>query len=333
MTLKEKNFMLFGLDPSQTSYRGIWLFFGVYAGATLLGAILTPPVYWGFHHFWPDMPEWLARKRVDVFFDRIRWVPIVAGIPVLIKVCGLASLANIGLSFTAANLRHFAKYALAGAGIASAVYCAQIAFANVSYRPMEAEGFADAVSTVLVSWFLGALLVALLEEVVFRALIFRCIYTGLGMLWAVALTSAFFAYKHFHVPSSIWNNIPGDGKVAEWYTGFIVAWYDTVGVFMNWDTVMFLALFMFGAVLSMIYVRTKVLWGPIGFHTGIVFAMFAYKSNVKLDFTPEQTFLFGGANPSSGLMSVILLSLMLAFLLLRRDNGAKRLKDAPGRGA
>ena len=314
---KEKDFMLFGLEPHQSSYRGVLIFFGIYFGATLIAAILTPAVYWALHDFWPN-------KRVDVFFNRVRYIPIVIGLPFMIKACGLASFANLGLHFTKQNFLRFLKYFFAGVGIAAAIFAAQAIFADVSYAPMEVKSASKLLVKILFTWILGAALIGLLEEIIFRALTFRCIYTALGMVWSVLLTSAFFAYKHFRVPSDIWQNVPGKGRVAEWDTGFFIAWYDTVGVFMNWDFVKFFSLFAFGAVLSMIYVRTKVLWGPIGFHMGIVLAMFVYKANVSLNFTEEQAFFFGGTNPSSGLLSLLILMAMLTLLTALQIRNANK---------
>lgn len=317
--LKEKDFMLFGLKPEQSTPRGILLFLGIFLGATLFAAIFTPAVFAALKDFWPN-------KRVDVFFDRLRWIPIIIGIPWMIKICGLANISNIGLALNKTNAGHFIKFFAAGIAVAALVFAAQWCLADVSYAPMAIKSVPKLLLTILFSWLLGSFVIALLEETVFRALIFRCAYTAWGAIGAVIFTSAFFAYTHFKVPSEIFKTMEGGGFETQWYTGFVVAWYNLVGIFMKWDAVMFFALLMFGAVLSMIYVRTKVLWGPIGFHMGAVLAMFIYRKNFDLNLTPEESLWLGGVNPSRGILSIILLGAMLAVLCLLqlKKNSSKK---------
>ena len=98
---REKEMMFFGLSAEEHSMRGVGLFLFIYLGATLVASILTPPVYWAvewLHSVNPsETTTWLLGKRLDIFYDRIRWVPIIIGFPWMMKECGLFSLSNLSL--------------------------------------------------------------------------------------------------------------------------------------------------------------------------------------------------------------------------------------------
>lgn len=413
--MKDKNLMLFGLSPEQSSPKGVWMFLAIYLGATLFASVLTPPVYWiaqFINDTWhTEDTQWLVGKGVDDFYDRIRWIPIVAALPWMMKACGLFSLKYAGLALTGGAARKFLAYFAFGIALAAAIFSLQIRY---SYDPHEArlrlpEGeyslsadlgggipkaetrfqvgpseerskslnreFGDArvsvtvysdpddfgkrlvvcklsgdaggafaslqnskgesftldniskkdpsgfgTGSILSAFFgglAGAMIIALLEETVFRVLIFRSIYTAWGLSWGIILTSAFFAYKHFKVPGSVFDNIPGGLCHAEWYTGFLVAWYDSVGVFINFNAATFSALTAFGAVLAVFYAKTRTLWSAIGFHAGIVAAIFTYKDNFYVYPSEEQARIFGGAGLSDGWLGCACLCAILAAALVR----------------
>lgn len=327
MIKREKDFMLFGLDADKHSYRGLYIFLFIYLGATLFAAILTPPVYWTVEYlnsiFHTETTEWLVRKGVDVFYDRIRWIPIVAGLPIMMKMCGLLSIKYLGLGFSKNNILLFLKYIVLGATLAVVIFALQAAFCTVVKNPEAGLGI-FAIVKFFAGVIGGVLALALLEETVFRGLIFRSCYTAWGTILAFVFTSAFFAYKHFKVPNEIWQNIEGGVTHADWYTGFIVAYYDTVGVFMTFNLVEFLTLFMLSALLILLYLRKKVLWPCVGFHMGIVLAIQTYRHFFNVFFTPEQQRIFGSAGLSSGYLALSLLTLLfVVFLFLPNKKNAQ----------
>ena len=115
------------------------------------------------------------------------------------------------------------------------------------------------------------------------------------------MSSLFFAYKHFKVPDCVWDKLPGGGS-ATWDMGFFVAWYDTVGIAYEFGFARFGGLFMFGAFLCLLYIRTKSLWPCVGF--------------------------LGGAGMTDGWLALAVLTAMCAALLLpsgrsSESNGAR----------
>lgn len=428
--MKDKNLMLFGLGGRESSLKGIAIFLFIYFGATLFAAILTPLFYWLAQwaynidpHFLGIDLEWLLKKGVDDFFDRIRYVPIVLGLPIMMKVCGLFSIKYIGLSINKQNIITFLRTFIAGVALAFVIFFMQyknaqkptseinlmlpcdaysftlslgkpvpdtvrninfeikdeniskensfnledgkickitnlyknkrqqkylvkielpelaqvsilknsqgenLPLTNIVPKKKETSQLLTLIAKSFLCGLVGAFLVALLEEVLFRCLIFRSAYTAWGSLWGVIFASAFFAYKHFHVPSSIWQNIPGGECHAEWYTGFIVAYYDTVGVFMNFDLTIFTALFLFGCLLCLFYMKTRILWGSIGFHAGIVATMFAYSDSFIVNPNATQKFWFGTEMLSDSIFSIIALSIIIAILVFSLRTNKRNLDE------
>lgn len=320
MFKREKELMLFGLGINRHSFEGLGLFLFIYLGATLFAAVLTAPAYWVVQ--WVDSIEstettrWLLGKGVDVFYDRLRWAPIVIGLPYMIKRCGLFSFKNIGMPFTLGAAGYFFRFFALGVGLAVVIFSFQYAFCNVKFVGAVGSELAN----ILISAILGGLILGFLEELVMRCLIMRSIYTAFDALSAVVLSSLFFAYKHFKVPNSIWDSLPGGVHNSSWDIGFFVAWYDTVGIGTSFQFVHFATLFMFGAVLCMLYIRTKMLWAPIAMHAGIVFSIQTYRKIFEIGKSPNMVY-FGGSGLTSGYMSLALLTLIFVALCMWKPKG------------
>lgn len=312
---KEKPLMLFGLDIWQSSYRGLKLFLGVYVFATLFAAVLTPPIYaiakWYNSTFHSETTQWLVDKGVDNFFDRIRYIPIILALPWILKKCSLLSLKNLGLTPSADNLIKFLKYFAFGIILAVAIFAVQIAFTDVVISP---ETNSARIAKAIFGGLLGALAVAFIEELVFRALVLRCFYTAWGAFSGILFSSLFFAYKHFKVPNSIWDNI--DVHSSSWDIGFIVAYYDTVGVFMTFDPLMFATLTVFGMALSAMYLYTRSLGSPIGFHAGIVWMIFVFNSFLANCNDAQTMRIVGSMKLSDGWVGLIVLSVIFIVFTL-----------------
>ncbi len=319
MFKREKELMLFGLDTDQYSYKGVCLFLAIYIGASVFAAILTPFAYWIVEFVnanWPsETTRWLLGKDIDIYYDRLRWAPIIISLPIMIKECGLVSFRKLGLPLNARGAKVFLQFFLSGVLISALLYSLQFAFCNVSLR----ESLNSSPSSILAAALFSSIILALLEETVFRGLIFRSFYTAFGAFSGLLFTSLFFAYKHFKVPDAAWDYIPKN--VATWDTGWLVAWYDTIGISIQFNPVTFASLTMFGGVLAMLYVRTKTLWSAVGFHAGLVFSIMTYRKFFLIGSSPYEKW-FGNAGMTNGCAALILLSLIFLFLVFKRERNA-----------
>lgn len=309
----EKEMMLFGLNPEERSYRGLILFLCAYIGAMLFAAILTVPIHsfveW-IHSVCPsDTTEYLLRKRIRVYFNRLTYLPILIAIPYLLKTCGLLSTKTLGLTFDRRSLKIFCSFAIAGISIASIIFGLQY-FVGISILE-DGKSFGK-ICSVVIGAFFGAFIVALLEEVIMRGLIMRSIYTALGSLSGILLSSLFFAYKHFGVPREVWKNLPQE-ITSSWDAGFLIAWLDTTGIAYSFSIPKFLGLLLFGIFLCIVYIRTKSLWSSIGFHFGIVFCMMIYR---KLFYATDSSLrIFFGSGATDGYLSSIVMVIAICLAI------------------
>ena len=320
MLKKEKELMLFGLPAEGRSFEGLFLFLFVYIGASVFAALLTGPVYnivlfldsnWSC-----GATRWLAGYEVDTYYDRLRWISIILGLPWMMRRCSLFSLRNIGLPINPPSLFVFLYCFIFGLCLAVSIYSLQCAFGIFEFKP----GLSPAeMVKILIVALSGAILVAFLEELVFRCLIMRSLYTAFGPVSAAILTSLFFAYKHFKVPDNVVRGLlPGGAHSPELDVGWYVAYYDTIGISFDFNLAVFLGLFMFGMLLAAIYIKTKVLWGPIALHAGLVFAMLSYGKLFSKTPGPDSVWLGGGMMTDGWLASIVLCAAFVVLLFWRR---------------
>ena len=325
MANENTNLLLFGLKDGQRSIKGAYVFLFAYVFATVLGAIFAPLSFWFAQYLHETNPSngtlaWLAGKGVDIFFDRARYVAIVLVLPVVFIKCRLTSLGALRMKLNLKALKEFAKYYLLGLLLLAAMYAMQLMFTDCAFKSISLNEFCSVLGVAFVS----TLLLAFLEELLFRDLIMRSFYTAWGMFMGIVLSSLFFAYKHFKVPSDIGGL---DLHSASWYSGFQVAWYDTVGIFMSFDAFSYISLFMFGCVLCAMFLRAKTLYAPIGFHSAAVLAIMLYKELVVPESSDSLRIVFGGVWVTKSYAAFTLLTLLLVFLLFfGQKNSAKSLK-------
>jgi len=136
--------------------------------------------------------------------------------------------------------RHF----LAGLafGILLIGICVAVAAAFGSYQAR--VSVTAHTSRVAVEVLLLLLVGALLEEVMFRGYAFQRLVEAVGPFWAITAASALFAAAHLGNPSA--------GGVYSW------AFFNTIAI---------------GVLLAIAYLRTRMLWLPLGIHFGWNFAL------------------------------------------------------------
>lgn len=318
MLKKDGEFMLLGLGAGQKSYFGVKLFFCVYIMAVLFAALLTAPSRWlveWVNNVSPsDLSAYLMRKKLYVYFNRLCYFFIIIGLPYIMGRLRLFSFANLGLKLEKDSLRVYGKCFLYGVLMAVSVFALQMIFCDVEFAHKSFGKVLGALAGAAASAFV----VGILEETIFRCLIFRCFYTAFSTAAAVAFTSAFFAYKHFRVPHSIYKSIVGD---TGFDTGFVIAYYDSFGIFYEFSAIIFASLFVFGAMLNIVYLRTKNLWAPAAIHSGIVFIMLSY--NKLFTMKSEPSLFFGTFRMTDGFVSILIMAVFTALFLKfgRRDYG------------
>lgn len=266
--------MLFNLGESERSWLGMILLAVLYLGALVIAAVLAPPVHWLIQWWHETAPNALTRDIEDNPFtdtyDRLRWLPTLIALPLVLKVCGLLSWRALGVHFRGGGGRLFLGYFFLGAGM-----LAGVAVLQANHYGARLDGgmaFEDWVF-LLAGALSGGLLIGVLEEIVFRGMAFRMIYTRFGPWLALVGTSLFFSYAHFKIPDFLWEGRTG---TVDWGSGWYVAFWTLFGITRDFNPLIFLNLFLFGMVLGALVLRYRSLMAAVGLHAGIVAAILFY---------------------------------------------------------
>lgn len=319
MLERDRQFMLFGLSPERFSWRGVKLLACVWFGALLFAGLIAPLVYFALQSLAEGNPDgWaasLVARSFDKFVDRCRYIPILLLLPWLMLVVGLLGRSQ---GFLAANdlrgrpgsAKWFLLTGILGLSLAGLIYVCQLTF--TWYWPKDIDGTGDWLK-IIGGAALSALLVGLIEEILFRSLIFRLFYTAMKPWKAILASSMVYAYLHFSAPAAY---LAGPNADPGLISGLHIALLNAVGCFLNFNVIEFANYTSLGALFCVIYLRARSLWAPIGLHAGIVFVMLVYQESVSI-FPDSLRWAFAGGGLTDGVLPLIL-TLALTFVFALR---------------
>lgn len=315
--------------------RGLWLLLVLFLGTLVAAAGMTPPVYWGVHGWAEDgsggLAGYLAEKELPRYFDRIRWLLVLAALPWLCRATGLASRRALGLTGGREAVRLAAAWLAAGFGMVAGIAGGQLAAGTASLRlPESPDSLLPALALGIGLSLLAAALVAFFEELVFRGVVFQLAHRALPAWGSVPLAAGIFALLHFQrVPSDAWPE-GIDGEPVTWTSGFAVAWRSVAATAETTDLSVFAALLAAGSILCLLFLRHGTLLAPIGLHAGWVLAARLHRRFVRVD--PEaDTAFWGSRDLVDGAFPLGLLVLLLAGMLLAFRYSAARIGGGGGR--
>lgn len=261
---RESAFILFGDGIDTYRWRGVRWFFITYFGAFWMAGLLAPLVYmWIRGMATPEDPgsviAYLQSKPVAKYVDRVRLLFAAGALVWMVGACGLWG--RFGFYWGIRGLRDLLKFLLLGMVSLGLV----VAFQSVILdpQPRSIAGVANLIEVMLAA-LAGGLLIGWLEESIFRGMVLRMFYSATKPIPAVILSALVFAAVHFKsVPDGI-------GEPYHWYSGILVAGYQSVSVLLNVEAIDFLNLFLAGIVLNLVFLRTGSLVGCMGMHAGWV---------------------------------------------------------------
>jgi uncharacterized protein len=227
------------------------------------------------------------------------------GIWPLIKALGFRSWAEIGLRKGRPIFRDMGAGLLIGTVLLGLAAGSSIAVGVAAWDPR------GILAKQIIGALLSAVVVAFLEEILFRGAIF----TALRRTWndAVALwaSSGIYAIMHFFAR-------PADPARIEWYSGFTVLGGMLRG-FTEFQTVVpgFLSLTLLGVIFALAFKKTGVLWLPMGIHAALIFWVKLFGSGTNP--APEANVWFWGTEKLvDGWFCFILLSLAVVWFSRRK---------------
>lgn len=229
------------------------------------GALIAPWVY----HFVPGLERVPFRRVVD----RCLLILALLGLYPFLKALGFTSFAEIGWKRHPRMWSDLARGLLIGTVLLATAACVSIvAGAAVFDSSRNAARWAKQIPSAMMT----GIVVALLEETLFRGAIFSALkrtWSEHGGLW---VSSGLYAILHFFAR-------PENPSTVEWNSGLVVLGRMLAG-FADFQTVVpgFLSLTLLGIIFVRAYQQTEALYLSMGIHAGLVFwvKLFGFGTNI-----------------------------------------------------
>lgn len=221
-------------EPAPSVARTLLALFGLPVGAMLGGALLCPWIFNAITAHGRANPSraFLRELEFESTFSRCILVLVVIGLPFTLRAAGIRSWSALGWPRTGDGVRRFGRAMLFGALSLLGLFLAGWAGGAYTLR-VEPDAFRAGEITMIL---LGAVLVGLIEETLFRGFYYKGLRRVAGGVVSALLGSAWFAVLHFAKPfvragvvHAEWNDgllLLADcfhtGHVAEHYVPFIL---------------------------------------------------------------------------------------------------------------
>jgi hypothetical protein len=237
--------------------RPFWALVIYIAAVFLGGALLAPWLYWLFH-FSPK----LAATPFHRFVDRSFLIIALAGVWPLLRALGAKSRRDIGLVAPYGQIEK-----LFGGLLLGFISLAVVAITAIIFREriFDQDLTAHKIVGTTFSAIATAVIVATLEEILFRGGIFGGLRRILYWPFALVISSAIYAIVHFLQRAEFAGTI-------KWNSGLVLLPKMLVG-FGDFHTLVpgFFNLMLAGILLGLAYQRTGNLYFSIGLHAGWIF--------------------------------------------------------------
>ena len=294
---------------------------GIYIAVVFLGgALLAPWLYWlaqaGAHEFPSLVNAPLFSKIVHSPFHRFVNRSLLGlaliGLWPLLKSLGTTSFHDIGL----VNPSGQGKWLGAGflVGFVSLGLVAAAAVAGGA-RHLSQDFTRLQLGERLLSAALTAVVVAVLEEVLFRGALFGSLRKVFHWIFALVVSSLIYAGAHF------FGSAPTTAPVT-WYAGLALL-PRMCGGLADWQAVIpgFFNLTLAGALLALAYQRTGNLYCSIGLHCGWIFWLKLY-GFVSFEVPGASTWWWGTGKMVNGWVALLVLA--ATFLIFEKLSAPRR---------
>jgi len=286
----------------------------VFAG----GALLAPWLYRGVQALAESVPalESVARMPFARYVNRALMLTALIALPWYVRAAGIRGWRDAGVPPGGIRWKRFgASFALGFVSLA-AVCLVALAAGGREVRPRTPGELAGQFLGVLAT----ALIVAVIEELLFRGAIFGGLRRAMRWPWALALSSAVYAIVHFM-------GRPDNPARVEWLSGLRVLPTMLAGMAELHTLVpAFLSLMLAGVILGLAYQWTGDLSASIGIHAGWIFWLKFYGFAAAAAEGADPWF-WGTRRLVDGWLAFLALAVVLGSVLLGRRRGVPRLGD------
>jgi uncharacterized protein len=275
------------------------------------GALLAPWLYWLAHVFAHEFPK-TAAQPFNRFVDRSLLILALAGLWPLLRALGVTSWREAGLVEPHGQWKKLSGGLLVG--FLSLAVVAGTALVCGNRVQVQGANAHEVVATVF-SAVGTAIIVAVMEELLFRGGIFGGLRKFFYWPLALLISSLVYALAHFLSRA----DFTGD---VGWRTGLVLLPIK-LGGFMDFQALVpeFLNLTVAGLLLGLAYQRTGNLYFSIGLHAGWIFWLKTYGA-LTATAPHAATWFWGTSKMIDGWLALIVLALVLGlfeFLPFRRS--------------
>jgi CAAX protease family protein len=170
----------------------------------------------------------------------------------------------------------------------------------------------DVISLVLFKAIVVGLLIAFVEESIFRGALFTGLYKQTGAVIATFLSSLVYATVHF----IRYRDLPADIDIG-WFTGLTMM-PEAFRRFHEWSILdYFLTLFIFGVLLALLRLKHKSIATCIGVHAGIVMLIKTSDYFTNRTHNSSYDYLVSQYNSTFGWISFIMIFLVTLFYFVK----------------
>ncbi|QMU61319.1 MAG: CPBP family intramembrane metalloprotease [Gammaproteobacteria bacterium] len=279
------------------------IFIAYFAIALLSGAAISYPL----HTF---LANWF-----ELDFDRVasRSVLIVAIIffIALYRKLGFGSWQEIGFS---SDKKQFFKDLAKGIGFGILIMSPVIAGLLITQNRMIDMDWEVSLFNILklaITALISGLIIGILEETLFRGAMLGAIKKYSSAIFAVVVTSLFYALVHFIQP-----DIELNTNTLNWMSGFVLlknALPNFADIPLIIDSL--IALFLAGALLAIVRIRTNRIALCIGIHAGWVISIKIFKRVTDTNIYSDYAFLTGNYDKVIGYLAAVCIAAFIVLLL------------------
>jgi len=286
--------------------RSLWALVGYIVAVFVGGALLAPWLYWLAQVFAHAFPH-IAAAPFHRFVDRSLLVFALAGLWPLLRALGMTSWCEIGLVRPHGQLKKLFGGLLLGFITLAVVVGMAIVCGNRVFIQMTT---AYKVITLIFSAFGTAVIVAVIEEILFRGGVFGGLRKLFNWPFALLISSVIYALAHFLHPAEF------TGTVT-WNSGLVLL-PQMLGGFADFYAFVpaFFSLILAGTLLGLAYQRTGNLYFSIGLHAGWIFWLKTYGALTASAPRPATCFWGTGKMVDGWLAFVVLAATLALFKFL-----------------
>jgi membrane protease YdiL (CAAX protease family) len=256
------------------------------------GALLAPLLYHVGHG-----TSAFAKYPFHRFLDRAVLGLALIFLWPLVRVMGISSWAELGFSNAGEKWRDIVPGFLIGfCSLAVIAFLSVVTGARKSHLPSSGHEIASNV----ISAGLAAVLVAFLEEILFRGALFGSMRKAWRLLTAILVSSAVYALVHF------FQKVP-DPQTVTWSSGLAMLPERFAGlVDLQVLVPKVFVLLVAGIILAVAYQRTGTLFLSIGLHAGWIFWLKSYRF-VSVAVPGKPTWIWGTDELINGWLALFVL--------------------------